>query len=165
MHLALAVKGDAGASGGNLTSLNATGTTGATQFVATVAPAHGKGLDVTLSAKAPEARALLRQLGFTTFPGKKLGAAVLNGTAHGPLDRLDAHVAASLAGAAIDFSGIVERQERADPHAAGTLKIASADLANLLRALGFVDLICKVNCRLISAQPRRLAATDLRCGR
>jgi hypothetical protein len=139
MHLALAVKGNTGASGSNLTSLNATGTAGATQFVATAAPAHGKGLDVTLSAKAPEARALLRQLGFTTFPGKKLGVAMLSGTAQGPLDRLDVHVAASLAGAAIDFSGIVERRERVDPHAAGTLKIASADLASLLRALGLVD--------------------------
>ena len=32
-----------------------------------------------------------------------------------------------------------ERRERVDPHAAGTLKIASADLASLLRALGLVD--------------------------
>ncbi len=119
MHLVLAVKGDASGSGANLTGLDARGTAGATQFVATAAPVQGKGLDVTLSAQAPEARALLRQLGFMTFPGKKLGAATLNGTAQGPLDRLDAHVVASLAGATIDFSGIVERQERVDPHAAG----------------------------------------------
>ncbi len=128
MHLVLAVKGGASASGGTLTSLDAKGTAGATQFVATAAPTQGKGLGVSLNAKAPEARALLRQLGFTTFPGKRLGAATLNANAQGPLDRLDAHVAAALAGAAVDFSGIVERQEKADPHAAGTLKIASADI-------------------------------------
>ncbi|MEI9915774.1 MAG: hypothetical protein WDN29_08160 [Methylovirgula sp.] len=60
------------------------------------APAQGKGLDVTLSAKAPEAaRAAAGNWASRTFPGKKLGAATLNGTAQGPLDRLDAHVAAS----------------------------------------------------------------------
>ena len=140
MHLALAVKGDAGASGSNLTSLNATGTAGATQFVATAAPAHGKGLDVTLSAKAPEARALLRQLGFATFPGKKLGVATLSGdgarSARSSRTRMS--LRRLLARRSIS-TAIVEREGRVDPRAAGTLKIASADLANLLRALGLAD--------------------------
>ncbi len=43
MHLVLAVKGDTGASGSNLTGLNATGTAGATQFVATRRAGAGQG--------------------------------------------------------------------------------------------------------------------------
>ncbi|WP_297295814.1 AsmA family protein [uncultured Methylovirgula sp.] len=138
MHLSLALKGDGGAAKANLTGLDAAGTAGATQFLARATPAPGHGLDVSARAESPDARALLRQLGFKTFPGKKLGAATISATAQGALDHLQSRVSASLAGATLDFEGGVAQADKA-PHAAGTLKIASADLAELLRAIGLAD--------------------------
>lgn len=138
MHLSLALKGDAGAAKTNLTGFSAAGTAGTTQFLATATPAAGNNLDISVHAESPDARALLRQLGFSTFPGKRLGAATIAATAHGALDHLNGQISAALAGATLNFQGDVTRVEKA-PHAAGTLKIVSADLAGLLRALGLAN--------------------------
>jgi hypothetical protein len=137
-RLDLAIEGGVDKGAVSLKSLSLSGTAGETQFLASGQPGQGKNIAFSLHAEAPDGRALLRQFGFTTVPGKRLGEAVISANAQGLPDHLDTRFSASVAGANLDFNGDVAEALKA-PRAAGTLKIASADLSALLRTLGLAD--------------------------
>ncbi|MGP8232185.1 MAG: AsmA family protein [Methylovirgula sp.] len=134
-HLGLAIEGTTDNGAMSLTGLSLAGTAGETRFLASGTPGQGKNIALSLRAQAPDGRALLRQFGFATVPGKRLGEAAIDATAHGSPDHLDTRFSASVAGANLDFTGDIAEAAKT-PRAAGTVKIASADLSALLRALG-----------------------------
>jgi hypothetical protein len=143
-RLAVALKADATTGTAHLTGFSAAGTAGTTQFLAKAKPSSGENLDVSLHAESAEVRPLLRQLGFRTFPGRRLGRAVINANAQGSFAHLTANLKASLAGADLDFNGDIAHVDTA-PHAAGTLKMTSSDLSGLLYATGFADPNLQIN--------------------
>ncbi len=132
----------------SLTGLSLSGTAGETRFLASGKPGHGKNIALSLHAETPDGRALLRQFGFATVPGKRLGEAVIDANAHGLPDHLDTRFSAAVAGANLDFIGDVAEALKA-PRAAGTVKIASANLSALLRTLGSLIPLLRSFCRSI----------------
>ncbi|MDR3407453.1 MAG: AsmA family protein, partial [Methylovirgula sp.] len=137
-HLGLAIEGTADNGAMTLTGLSLAGTAGETRVLASGTPGQGKDIAISLRAEAPDGRALLRQFGFAPAPGKRLGEAIIDATAHGPPAHLETRFSASLAGASLDFHGDIAEAAKA-PRAAGTVRIASADLSALLRAIGLAD--------------------------
>jgi hypothetical protein len=137
-HLSVAIEGAAASGATHLTGLSLAGTAGATKFLGRGAPGPGKTTTISLRAEAPDGRAMLRQFGLASGPDTPLGAAVISATAQGAPDHLGTRLSVSLAGARFDFSGDIAQAMNA-PHAAGTAKLASADLSVLLRAFGLAD--------------------------
>jgi hypothetical protein len=126
---------DAGAL--SLGGLNLAGTASQTKISVKADPDPQNLADLILSLRfdAQDSTALLRQIGFSTLPLKDVGAGSIAITARGG-HRLDATLFALLAGTSFGFRGRVDT-DLAAPAATGTLKLASADLSDLMRATAF----------------------------
>ena len=116
-------------------SLLVSGALGATRVNARLdRQTGGEGLAATLSLDAPEASALLRQLGVPALQLTGLGRGVVTARAEGDWSKgFSGEATAALAGADLDFSG---RILGADALVEGSLKLKSANAMPLLACLG-----------------------------
>lgn len=127
-----------------LSALSLKGTAAQTRFSAklTPNPANRQHVTFTGHVDAAETSDLFVQLGLAGLPIRGLGAAQIDVTAEGDAPKpLNAQVAATLAGAKIDFHGTL-LPDLSAPQAAGAIQLSSRDLSGLVQAtaIAFPDL-------------------------
>ncbi|QXX75864.1 AsmA family protein [Methylovirgula sp. HY1] len=121
-----------------LENLSLAGAAGGTKIATKVAadPKDPTNLVISGVLDAPDALALIQQLGLTTLPLQGLGSGHIEIKAHGRRDEaFDTDVTAMLAATNLAFHGRVTVAHDA-PHAVGKLSLTSTNLTPLLEATG-----------------------------
>jgi hypothetical protein len=117
-----------------LNGLSLAGTAGQTKISgkADPDPQNPAAFYLSLRFDAKDSTSLLHQIGISSLPLTGIGPGSIEITAHGTR-HLDTSVAALLAGTNFTFRGTVD-PDLVAPRAAGTVKLTSPDLSNLMRA-------------------------------